>query len=1103
MNDVDILLDAIADVESKGTGGYAAKNPKSSASGKYQFMWSQWGDKIREFAKDPGLTEEKFRANPELQEQYARHYVQNVLTPEAKKLQTRHGTKFKPREVMDLEDAQTLIHFQGYPGSTEYLKVGQTKNIENNKDVRDYLKRARDFRNKKRTERKGIDMAAKPLKPIEEDVIDLDNIGELSDSKPAPETTSQIEAAVRGIEKGLTFGFADRINAAFEAAVTGKSYEQALEESRKAFETSAKEYPKTTFGSELVGGAASMLIPGVGVVARTAQTANAAKALRAAVAAGDVVAANAAKSVLTKELIRGGAQSGALTGLGGAQDFTKPVETAVSVGTGAVTGGTLGYVVPKAIEEVAKTKVGQAIGEGAKKAGELVKERLKPKRWQIPEFAAQPEKQARVDEIVQQGKDSGLTDRQILNSIATEFKDIPIESLESAFKEKGVLGKIKRTVAGSQEATEFIERPEQLERAERVKAGQTAEMARLEKGIEQTQESLQDISKQKEGWKNIAKSNLNALKFEMQDLVSKYNDAKDANVQKQLGDQILALKERMKVTSKVIENKDKLKKLQDISKKNADSVATELQKLEKNRSAEQLQNVAKLRDNLNDQVEQLAQQRSNLIDELDKVKTTDDTDIGTFSDILGQIKQNIEDSGMGDYWSMIREQAFSGDPRINKVNAYLNYIQERPIYLKELEKFKGGLRPDMPVEPVAVPPPTKGDVVGALITANQKISRAEFGTPLAKVKRNLAEIIQENMGAISPEAYAIQRQLSQTRASVSTIEKSPFFEARTVPITGRTGRVASAPVKFIKTELPDISKVSVGYKNILKDLGIDIDDIEKTIDVGKRAKIFESPQALEETAVADISQQIAQQQKNLRQIKAGQSEAQLKSQLADVELAKEKRKLAEDVRRRMSQERVNVQNILKDLRDQGISLEDYLADLQSRRGTLSETESQLYSTLRQAEGIPASIRDVGQAAVIGAKGEVPFGLGKIFVPSPKTRIQFINKIKNRFQNPSLTSAVRVAIERPITMEVVRSLAMTHKVSEPDLIKQFEDAGIQVEFEQPGMRARELPVELQSKPVSSRVERDKFGNYIIRYNDPNIEDEYFTPEQWTKVKSQYE
>lgn len=915
------------------------------------------------------------------------------------------------------------------------------------------------------------------------------------------ETTTQAEAAARGIAKGVTFGFADRITAALEWAVTGggKSYDQALEESRKNYETTEKEWPKTTFGSELVGGAASTLIPGVGAVGRTAQAANAAKALKAAVAIGDTVAANAAKSILTKELIRGGAQSGALAGLGNSKDFNDLKGTAVSVGTGAALGGTLGYVVPETIEKAAKTKIGQAIGKSATKAGEIIKERLKPKRWQIPEFKTQPEKQARVDQIVKQGQDSGLTDRQILNTIATEFKDIPIESLEDAFKEKGIVGKIKQTVAGSQEAAEFIDRPEQLDRAERIKSGQTVEMARLEEGIRQAEQELQNISQQKQGWKGVAKSNLYTLKYEMQDLVNKYNDDRYINEKNQIGEQILALKERMRITSKLAESKNKLKTLKDINKKNANSVAAELQKLEKTQSAEQLQNVANLRDNLNNQVEQLATQRSNLVDQLDTIPAIDDADIGTFNDIMRQVKDKVEEKGMGDYWSLFTNEAFSGDPRINKVNAYIKYLSDRSNYTKELSKFQQGLIDVPPVAPEVVPVPTKGDVVGALITANQKISSASYGTPIAKVKRNLAEIIQENMKAISPEAYYIQRQLGETRAHVTVIEKSPFFEANYVPQKGPTGRVAPVSRKFIKTELPDISKKSSGYKEELKKIGIDIESIENAINTGKRAAIFESPQALESTVISDINQEITQQQKNLRQLSASESETQLRNRLADIELAKEKRRLSEYVRRRMEQERVNVGKILKDLDEQGISVEEYLAHLRNKKNTLSETESQLYSSLRQIEGIPASVRDVGQAAVISSKGQIPFSIGKILLPSPKTKIQLFNKIKNRFANPALTAAIRAAIERPITMETVRSLAMTHKVSEPELIKQFEDSGIEILMEEDiGLKAKELPTELEGKSIKSRIEKDKYGNIIINYNDPNIEDEYFTPEQWIEL-----
>jgi hypothetical protein len=1149
MNDVDILLDAIADVESKGTGGYAAKNTKSSASGKYQFMWSQWGNKIREFAKNPNLTEEQFRADPQLQEQYARHYVENVLTPEAKKLQTRHGSKFKPREVMDLEDAQTLIHFQGYPGSARYLKTGETKNLENNKSVKEYLERTREFRNKAR----GVNMAAKPNKPVEEEVIDLGG----EEPAQAPETTSQLGAAARGLARGVTFDFADEITAALESALTGKTYEQAVKESREAYETAAKEYPKTTFGATLVGGAATTLIPGVGQLGMGARVAGAvSKAnqlrtqLQAAKAAGDALTiakltplvAEATK-VAAKEVAKGSAKAGAITGgvtgLGAAEDITNLPETALSVGTGAVTGAGLGYAVPRAISAISQTKAGQAAGEALGKAGEAVKERLKSKRWQIPEFAAQPEKQARVDELVQQGKSQGLTDRQILNSIATEFEEIPVTSLESAFKETGVKGALKRVIAGSQEAAEFIDRPEQLERAERARVGTTAEMSRLERGVQKTQEELGQLAKTKEELKYTAGQDVDRIKNELVDLTEQYKNATDDAARANLEGKIEYAKEKLRLNTGINQKRQKLKQLEDIEKQNAQSVATELDKLQKTRSAEQLNNVNKLRDDLNDQVQQLAQQRTALVNTLDNPKThsATDKDLATYQQIMKDIEQAAIDAGLSNKWMEIEAQAFSDDFHINAVNKTIQYRKDIAKWNKAYDDLKynsiNGLtegdakyrpvnradrtlflpngelkeKPQPPINPLmqfaksasgeSKSEATKGDLLSALLTANKRISSAQMGTPAAAIKRQVAEIIQERMKEISPEAYAIQRQLAKTRANVSTIEKSPFFTAKTVPITGRTGRVASAPQKFIKTELPDLTKESADYKKILKQIGVNIDEIEKTIDLNRKARASESTQVIPERRL-ELMQGAKQAEDELARNAARMEQQNLQQQLLEQRLASEQQQRLNEIRKTLRTEKRLTKDQLRNLTLEEQRIQENLLRLNRRMKQVGETESELVSTLREVEGVPASIRDVGQAAVIGAKGEVPFSIGKVLLPSPKARIQFVNRIKNRFQNPSLTSAARVAMERPITMEVVRSLAMTHKVPEPDLMKEFEDAGIQVEME-----AKELPVEMKSQPVQSRVERDRFGNYVVRYNDPSIEDEFFTPEQWEQVRAQYE
>lgn len=1096
-NDIDILLEAIADVESKGTGGYAAKNPKSSASGKYQFMWSQWGDKIRDFAKNPNLTEEEFRANPELQENYARHYVNTVLTPEAKKLQSKYGSRLKKRNVMDLEDAQTLIHFQGYPNSSQYVKTGKTANLQNNKSVPEYISKAREGRIKRReVAQKGVSMAAKSGENIEEMSLPLE-----TEEKPK-ETTTQAEAAARGIARGVSFDFADEITAALESAVSGKSYDQALAESRAAYEKTAKEWPGTTLGAGAVGGAASMLIPGVGALGRTAQIAGA-----------------ATKAAKAKELIRGGAQLGALGGLGQAEDLSKPLETAETVATGAVTGGALGYAVPKGLEKLAESRAGKAVAEGAKKVVGALQERIKGQRWQIPEFAAQPEKQARVDEIVKQGKSAGLTDRQILNQIAVEFKELPTESLERAFTETGIKGKLKRAVAGSQEAVEFIERPEQMARAERIRKGETEEMARLKSDIRVGKEAEKTTERELARLQRATGEDVEMLRNEMADLVEQYKMTQSDSAKRDIEQKIQFAKEKLKLSTGIDKRKEDIQRLKEINAQNKLSVQSELEKLNKTRSEEQLKNVAQLRDELNEQVTELAKQRNSLVDNL-MSEDASDAHIESIMSLKRELQNTLDEQGMGEVGRGALNTAFSGDARFQKLNKWMTNKEQQRAYDESLANQKWNaskgiadnakdarfvdrvlLEMGRPKDLAPEDMPSLGDIVGTLYAANQKISSAQYGTPLASVKRGLAETIQERMGEISEEAYAIQRQLAATKAQVSTIEKSPFFATKAVPVVGKTGRVATAPKKFIKTELPDLSKQPKDYKEELKKIGVNIDEIENIINENQINRFKVSS----EETIPGIQQQIAQQQKELGRAESAYRQQSLQQQLEQQDLAKQQVAQQSEIRKQIMERRGQARAAMEPLRAQKGVYEDYLTQLRTRRQQLGETEQQLRGTLEETEGVPASMRDVGQAAVIGAKGEVPFAIGKIFVPSPKTRIQFVNKISNRFKNPSLTSAARVAIERPITMEVVRSLATTHKVSEPELMRQFEESGIPIEMEESGVQLKAQPLEQPVKAtwLKHKVERDKFGNYIVVYDDPEVDYEIFTPEQWAEVRSQFE
>ena len=84
---------------------------------------------------------------------------------------------------------------------------------------------------------------------------------------PQPSPVSQvspIESAIRGGAQGLTMGLSDEATARLESIIKGVPYEQALRESRQAYKQAQEAYPITYTGSEIAGGVAPFLIPGVG-----------------------------------------------------------------------------------------------------------------------------------------------------------------------------------------------------------------------------------------------------------------------------------------------------------------------------------------------------------------------------------------------------------------------------------------------------------------------------------------------------------------------------------------------------------------------------------------------------------------------------------------------------------------------------------------------------------------------------------------------------------------------------------------------------------------------------------------------------------------------
>jgi hypothetical protein len=128
--DVNKLGYALADVESYG-GDYTATNPKSSAAGKYQFLWNTWG---KEIERVTGVsTKQEFLDSPQAQEKFFKYYVNTELKPQVATLK-RDSTK---------SDAAlaALVHFQGPTGARRYLKTGAETAAEINMPVEKYLDR--------------------------------------------------------------------------------------------------------------------------------------------------------------------------------------------------------------------------------------------------------------------------------------------------------------------------------------------------------------------------------------------------------------------------------------------------------------------------------------------------------------------------------------------------------------------------------------------------------------------------------------------------------------------------------------------------------------------------------------------------------------------------------------------------------------------------------------------------------------------------------------------------------------------------------------------------------------------------------------------------
>jgi len=146
------------------------------------------------------------------------------------------------------------------------------------------------------------------------------------------------EGLARGAAQGLTFGFADEITAGLESALTDKTYEKALEESRAAYEMAEEESPIASLVGNIGGGLATMVVPGLGMV-------------------------NAAKNAKLAELALKGAAGGGIAGAGISEE-----DTVSGVAGDAAQGAMFGAAIP-------------AVGVGAAKIAKPIANALGGKKF--------------------------------------------------------------------------------------------------------------------------------------------------------------------------------------------------------------------------------------------------------------------------------------------------------------------------------------------------------------------------------------------------------------------------------------------------------------------------------------------------------------------------------------------------------------------------------------------------------------------------------------------------------------------------------------------------------------------------------------------------
>lgn len=387
---------------------------------------------------------------------------------------------------------------------------------------------------------------------------------------PPRKETSKLKAGILGGLQGLTFGFADELEAVVRSSLGKDTYEQALPKARKGYKEAQEDQPWTYGGSELGVGIASSFIPVVGQLGAAGVAARAGKAAKDVITAKRGVEA-ASKGARAAEVVASGAVGGGLGSIGTSEADLLAKQTpeaaaqlARDVGTGALTGAAFG-------------KATQSLGgsETTQKIAKRIRE-------------SKPVKAAEnlLDTAISGGKDAVEQGRIFIG------KPEKVKEVEQAFKAGG-FENVKRA-------------KKDVKTLVREKAKDTREITKLTNEYNQTKRQLQDeindVRRAAGAERNLKQMELGK---QTEPLRKEYNDVKQTL--NKLGPQIDATEQKIQAQ------------------------VQQLNKSLDNQSAEAIKN---LYDNQIGKINELAKQRDKFLDSSLSKVSADEADAQSLQDAI-------------------------------------------------------------------------------------------------------------------------------------------------------------------------------------------------------------------------------------------------------------------------------------------------------------------------------------------------------------------------------------------------------------------------------------------------------------------------------------